>query len=187
MVKTHKASVAMFGGSFDPPHKAHQQIVNLALEKLDIEYLIIMPTYLNPFKDSWYTPPQIRYNWCKTLFKDNAKVIISDYEIKEQKSVTTYQSITHLNQKYDIRYLIIGSDNLASLHKWHNFEWLNKHITWVIFTRKGYSHDTTKLLSYKFIDIDIKISSTHIRESFDLNLVDDKIKQSVQQHLKGHK
>jgi len=184
LVKRHKPIVAMFGGSFDPPHKAHQDIIQKALKNLDIEYLVMMPTYLNPFKASWHTPPYIRYDWCKTLFKDNAKVIVSDYEIKEQKSVTTYQTITHLKQKYDIRYLIIGSDNLASLHKWHNFEWLNKHITWVIFTREGYTPDTTKLISYKLIELNVKISSTHIRESLDLSLVDDKIKPSVQQQLK---
>lgn len=42
--------IALFGGSFDPPHNGHNSVVLEALEKLDIDKLIIMPTYINPFK-----------------------------------------------------------------------------------------------------------------------------------------
>jgi nicotinate-nucleotide adenylyltransferase len=44
--------VAIFGGSFDPPHKGHQNIVQRALETLEIDKLIILPAYLNPFKQN---------------------------------------------------------------------------------------------------------------------------------------
>lgn len=42
--------IAIFGGSFDPIHIAHKKIVETALKELDIDKLIIVPTYLNPFK-----------------------------------------------------------------------------------------------------------------------------------------
>ena len=184
MVKIHKPTVAIFGGSFDPPHKAHQNIVKLALQKLDIEYLLVVPTYLNPFKDRWHTPPQKRLEWCKTIFSDT-KVLVDDYEIKEQKSVPTYQSINYFNQKYSVRYLIIGSDNVAKLTKWYNFRWLNEHIIWVIFTRDGHSIDTTHLREYIIIPMDIPISSTDIRDKHIVDMVDDSIKSSVIKTLRN--
>ncbi|MBD3829662.1 MAG: adenylyltransferase/cytidyltransferase family protein, partial [Arcobacter sp.] len=46
--------IAIFGGSFDPIHIAHVAIVETALKQLDIDKLIIVPTYLNPFKNSFY-------------------------------------------------------------------------------------------------------------------------------------
>jgi len=184
LVKTHKASVAIFGGSFDPPHKAHQKIVDLALEKLDIEYLLVVPTYLNPFKDSWHTPPSKRLEWCEKIFANNPRVLVQDYEIKEQKSVPTYQSINHFNKKYTVKYLIVGSDNLSKLTKWYNFKWLNEHITWVIFTRDGYEIDTSYLKNYKIISMDIPISSTDIRDKQIVDMVDDTIKESVIQTLR---
>ncbi len=30
-------NIAIFGGSFDPPHIGHQEIINKSLEKLDID------------------------------------------------------------------------------------------------------------------------------------------------------
>lgn len=187
MVKRDKPTVALFGGSFDPPHKGHQKIVDLALKSLDIDYLVIMPTYLNPFKEKWHTPPNIRFKWTQELFEDNKKVIVSEYEIEENKSVPTYQSISHLSKIYSIKYLIIGSDNLKSLTKWYNFEWLNQNITWVIFTRKGYDIDTDRLNSFKILDMDIDISSTQIRNGSDRCLIDKKILDSVNQFYKGTK
>ena len=52
MVNQSKPTVAIFGGSFDPPHKGHQRIVEKATEVLDIDKLIVVPAYLNPFKTS---------------------------------------------------------------------------------------------------------------------------------------
>ena len=72
-------------------------------------------------------------------------VEVNDYEIKEGKSTVTSQSVKHFNQGYNVKYLIIGSDNLSTLTKWHEFEWLNETITWVIATRGNAHLDTEKL------------------------------------------
>ncbi len=42
--------IAIFGGSFDPIHTGHIKIIKKALKELDIDYIILVPTYLNPFK-----------------------------------------------------------------------------------------------------------------------------------------
>jgi nicotinate-nucleotide adenylyltransferase len=60
-------SIALFGGSFDPPHIGHEAIVK-ALMKLDeIDKIIIMPTYLNPFKTEFFAPADLRVKWLKKL------------------------------------------------------------------------------------------------------------------------
>ena len=84
-----------------------------------------------------------------------------------------------------MKYLIIGSDNLSTLTKWHNFQWLNASVTWAIFTRDGHKLDTDSLLSWKILTLDEKISSTEIRDNKALKHVDKKIENSVKQILKG--
>lgn len=186
MVNKTKPNVAIFGGSFDPPHLAHQQIVNKALDHLDdIDKLLIIPAFLNPFKSSSFAPASKRLEWCQTLFGNLKKAVVSDYEIKEGKSTYTSQTVKHFNQVYNVQYLIIGSDNLATLTKWHDYEWLNENITWVVATRDDYLLDTSKLREWKLLQVDTPISSTQIRESKILEYVDDKIKRSVQNVLKG--
>ncbi len=184
MVKEDKQIVAMFGGSFDPPHLGHQHIVEKALKSLEIDKLLLVPAYLNPFKISSFASAKQRLSWCHTLFDNVDNVVVDDYEIKEGKSTTTSQSIKHFNIHYDVKYLIIGSDNLSTLTNWHNFEWLNAHITWVLITRENHPLETDILREWKILTVDIPISSTDIRRDKTLHYVDKRIKQSVNEILK---
>ncbi len=187
MVKEGKQVVAMFGGSFDPPHLGHQRIVEKAIKSLDIDKLLVVPAYLNPFKTSSLANAEQRLAWCHILFDDIPNVIVDDYEIKEGKSTTTAQSIKHFNIVYDVKYLIIGSDNLSTLTKWHNFEWLNAHIIWVIVTREKHPLETKSLREWKILVLDAPMSSTDIRAAKDLHYVDKKIQHSVKEIIKDNK
>jgi len=186
LVNQTKPTVAIFGGSFDPPHKAHQRIVEKAVESLEIDKLIVIPAYLNPFKTSSLASAQKRLLWCHTLFDEIPNVMVDDYEINQGKSTTTSQSVKHLNRLYDVKYLILGSDNLSTLTKWHEFEWLNQHIIWVIVTREGHTVQTEELLNWKVLTLNEKASSTQIRDEIILEYIDKKIENSVKQILKDN-
>jgi nicotinate-nucleotide adenylyltransferase len=185
LVNQSKPIVAIFGGSFDPPHLGHQQIVQLASESLEIDKLLVVPAYLNPFKTSSLASAKQRLIWCHMLFDTEPKVEVVAYEIREEKSTTTSQTVKHFNIAYDVKYLIIGADNLHSLTKWHQFEWLNSHITWVIITRDNTPLSFKHLKNYKLLMLDTPISSSQIREEKTLHYVDKKIKKSVQKVLEG--
>ncbi|MBD3789756.1 MAG: nicotinate (nicotinamide) nucleotide adenylyltransferase [Campylobacterales bacterium] len=185
MVKERKPTVAIFGGSFDPPHMGHQAIVEEAVHSLDIDKLLVIPAYLNPFKDSSLAPAGLRLKWCHTLFGDIEKVEVDDYEIAQGKSTKTSQTVKHFKQQYDVKYLIIGADNLSTLTKWHEFEWLNEEIIWVIATRQGSHLKTQMLKKWQILKIDTPISSSHIRNTGQLKNVDKKIASSVEKLLQG--
>ena len=185
MVNHQKPTIAIFGGSFDPPHKGHQLIVEKAIENLQIDKLLVVPAYLNPFKTSSLADAHTRLSWCHTLFDPIDGVEVDDYEIKEGKSTVTSQSVKHFSQTYNVKYLIIGSDNLSTLTKWHAFEWLNDTITWVIATRGDHCLDTSALNNWILLPIEAPMSSTNIREEKDLQFIDEKIKSSVKHILEG--
>ena len=93
--------IALFGGSFDPPHAGHDAAVKAILSSLKPDLLIIMPSFLNPFKKSFSAPPQLRLRWCRALWSDAPHVEVSDYEISQNRSVSTIQSVKFLLEKYD--------------------------------------------------------------------------------------
>jgi len=185
LVNHQKPTIAIFGGSFDPPHKGHQLIVEKAIENLQIDKLFVVPAYLNPFKTSTLADAATRLSWCHTLFDSIDRVEVVDYEIKEGKSTVTSQSVKHFNQAYNVKYLIIGSDNLSTLTKWHAFEWLNETVTWVIVTRDNHHLDTDELNKWELLPIEAAMSSTQIREEKDLQFIDEKIRASVKHILEG--
>ena len=185
MVNQSKPTVAIFGGSFDPPHLGHQHIVETAIQRLDIDSLLLVPAYLSPFKTSSLASAKKRLEWCHTLFDNSPKVIVKAYEIQEGKSTTTSQTIKHFNIENYVKYLIIGSDNLEKLSQWHQFDWLNSHIIWVIVTREGHPIKTDFLNAWRVLYVDTAISSSQIRKIGLLDYVDTKIKKSVHHVLQG--
>ena len=92
--------IALFGGSFDPPHAGHEAAVRAILSSLKPDLLIIMPSFLNPFKKSFSAPPQLRLRWCRALWSDAPHVEVSDYEISQNVPVPTIQSVKFLLEKY---------------------------------------------------------------------------------------
>jgi len=167
---------AIFGGSFDPPHLGHIEIIKKALKIAD--KIIVVPTFLNPFKNSFSANPQIRLKWCKEVcdFKD---VIVSDFEIKNGKPTYTIDTFNALSKDYNIKYIIIGADNLKSITKWRDFEVLNSKIIWIVATREGYELDCSSLREYKIINLEQNVSSTDIRNGKKSQFIDKKIRQKV--------
>ena len=164
MFKDKQETIALFGGSFDPPHLGHKSIIKESLKILEIDRLIVVPTFLNPFKSSSEATPHQRLKWSKELFGTISKVFISDYEINQGKATKTSQTLRHFQQSYHVKYIIIGADNLASIQIWHNFHILNREIIWIVATRERYALETTFLREFILLPIEVDISSTQIRE-----------------------
>ena len=168
MVK-NRLSVALFGGSFDPPHIGHQTIVKKVLNLEIVDRVVIMPTFLNPFKSSSHATADMRLKWCRDMCSD-PDVIICDYEIRQNRAVYTIESINYLKEQYEIKYLVIGSDNLAHIEYWREFETINSTITWIVVDRNGYDSSYEKLRDYITIEMDIPISSSQIRARENKNI-----------------
>lgn len=174
--------IAIFGGSFDPPHFGHDEIIRAALASLDIDKLIIMPTFCSPFKAEFSAPPKLRFDWCKVLWGDLEKVQISDFEIlrgNEQKT-PTITSVRHFKQLLNPKkiYLIIGADCLEKLHLWHEFSALKELVEFVVASRENFLiKDGFKTL--KKLEINVKISSSLIRQTLDFKEIPPKIRQEV--------
>nr|WP_229203761.1 nicotinate (nicotinamide) nucleotide adenylyltransferase [Campylobacter anatolicus] len=176
-------NIALFGGSFDPPHSGHDHIVKMALNKLNIDKLIIMPTYISPFKSEFSAPPQLRLKWVRCIWGELNGVSISEFEISQNRPVPTIESVEHLYATYDILnlYLIVGADHLSTLSKWHEFKRLKKLVHFIIAERNHISIPK----NLQKMDINVNISSSQIRHSQGLSELDSRIKNEVIKFYKG--
>ncbi len=180
--KNIKINIALFGGSFDPPHIGHFLIVREALHSLDIDKLFVVPTYLNPFKKDFFAPATLRYQWLEKLFKNNNKISILEYEIKQEKAIPTIETVKYLYSQYkiDTLYLIIGADNLEKLHLWQDFNTLKKLVTFVVVSRKGYVIPKN-LINLK---ISANISSTKLRKKMDDRFIPTSLHDEIKNFYK---
>jgi len=154
-------TIALFGGSFDPPHLGHEAIVK-ALNELDfIDKIIIMPTFLNPFKSSSVAPATQRLKWLEEIFSRMEKVKVSSFEVNQNRKVSTLETVKHLLKSYEKIYLVIGADNLKSLEKWQGFDELKRRVTFIVATREKIEIPK----DFICLEIDEDVSSSSLRNS----------------------
>lgn len=176
-------NIAIFGGSFDPPHLGHDMIVKEALKSLNINKLIIIPTFLSPFKSEFGAPPLLRLQWCNKLWSNlDEKIIISDHEISQNRPVATIESVRYFKREFNPKkiYLIIGADQLKNLDKWHKFDELREIVSFVVACRDGIKIDE----NLQKLDINVKISSSKIKSELNFKHIPTAILDSVEKFYK---
>lgn len=156
--------IGLFGGTFDPIHKAHIEIAEKALEVLSLDKVIFVVAGEPPHKSGDYRIDALhRLNMVNLATADNSKFEVSDYEIIKQGKSYSYQTAGYFkrNNPDTKMYFLIGDDAYRELSTWKHPEKLSALVTFAVFTR-GSGEVTGNFIK---IDIEpIKISSTQIRE-----------------------
>jgi len=174
---------AIFGGSFDPPHIGHLEVIQQAITALNIDELIVVPAFLNPFKSNSFAPADLRLKWLKSMTKDINKVSVSSFEVDQNRAVASIETVRHFKDNSEEIFLIIGADNLASLAKWQDFTELNKMVKWVVASRNGIEIPS----EYKTLEVKQDISATQLREQIQEAYLDQKIAKEIIQYYKESK
>ena len=72
--------IAIYGGSFDPPHKGHKLLACNLAEICGADKVIIIPTALSPFKESSGATAQERYEMCRSGHAEANAIIAASRE-----------------------------------------------------------------------------------------------------------
>jgi nicotinate-nucleotide adenylyltransferase len=170
--------LALFGGSFDPIHNGHLEVVKAALELLEIDKIIIMPAFLSPFKSSSKAGETERFAWVTEAFEGWDKCEVSDYEIRQKRSVPTIESVEYLKRHLHADgkiALIIGADNLAALPRWKNYDQLIQDCDIIVAARSGFAVGA----GYRILPVKYDISSTDIRQGISFDKLPPKIADKI--------
>ena len=170
-------NIAIFGGSFDPPHTGHELIVKKALEILDIDKLLVVTTYLSPFKESFCAPAPMRQAWLAKMFEGMKKVEIFSYECDQKRQVPTIETVLHVKSLYPEAklFLIVGSDSFKALPKWNRHEELCTLVEFVVAPRGEF----TPPKDLKILPINVNISSSKLRSFLDRRFIPKAIENEV--------
>ncbi|MCX7641054.1 MAG: nicotinate (nicotinamide) nucleotide adenylyltransferase [Elusimicrobiales bacterium] len=165
----NERKILIFGGSFDPPHKIHIQILQDAIKKIKPDKTIIIPTYISPFKKSHLLTYKERKNTIILMLK-NAKIkaTINDFEYNRKKKTYTWMIVKEFKKKYPNSklYFIIGSDSLKKLKLWKKYKYLISNLIFVVAKRNSYDILKKDISNINFLilkKIYQNLSSTQIR------------------------
>lgn len=159
----------LFFGSFNPVHVGHLIIANFMHTHTDLREVWMVVSPQNPLKPkNSLARDRDRLHLVNLAIGDHYSLKASDIEFGLPKPSYTIDTLTYLKEKYPERHftLIMGGDNIATLHKWKNYEQILDNYGIYVYNRPGYEPgDLVDHPSVKYFDAPLmNISASYIRK-----------------------
>lgn len=119
-----RESLLFFGGSFDPPHLGHMQLLENAIALVQPTGVMVVPAGVPPHKRASATPGALRLAMCECFRPLFAGLEVSDVELRRAGKSYTYDTLCEvLAQRPQAKlYLCMGGDMLASFTAWYRWQ-----------------------------------------------------------------
>lgn len=135
--------IAVYAGSFNPLHIGHQAIMEYLTVKKEFDWVYLVVSPKNPLKDSIdASSGQDRYNAAVQAVRRHPElnVWVDDIELKMEPphyTIRTLDALKRREPENDFT-LVIGADNLSSIHKWRDFPRILSEYGVAVYPRKGF-------------------------------------------------
>jgi nicotinate-nucleotide adenylyltransferase len=135
--------VALFGGSFDPPHHGHIAIATAAADIFDLDSVLFAPVGRQPLKaDGASAPFADRLAMVELACGSDGRFAASDLDAPRGDGGPNYtvDTLVALNEAMpeDRLFYLAGADSFLDLRRWHEPERLLKLAEWIVVSRPGF-------------------------------------------------
>jgi nicotinate-nucleotide adenylyltransferase len=151
--------IGAYGGTFDPIHNGHIEVVRAVAQNFRLEQLLIIPAHRPPHKTSrTISDAYHRYAMAVLASFDEPCVIVSTLEIDAPDKPYSFQTIERLRSSYGDEpslFFIIGADSFEEINTWREPARLLASTNLVVVTRPGY-----------------EVQSSHLPDDFKSSIID---------------
>ena len=181
----------IFGGSFDPPHRGHLEIIKYCSKHSD--KLLLIPAANSPLKNK---PPVAegyhRIKMLKLMIQDiDSPIEVDEWEINQSGSCYTFETIQYLIKKYpDSNFsMVMGADQLIKFHRWKNYEGIMSSVQILGFNRDSCDFTPPDEMNLTWLkDFKVDISSSIIRGKIAKgDSSDNDLPPSIQRYIQNNK
>ncbi|WP_437337659.1 nicotinate (nicotinamide) nucleotide adenylyltransferase [Sorangium sp. So ce394] len=191
--------VAIFGGSFNPPHVAHVLAATYAISVAPIDEVLVVPVYRHPFSKE-LAPFEHRLAMCQLALGWLPRVSVSAVERDLGGESLTLRTLEHLAAAHPgwAMRLLVGADVLPDLPRWHRFDRIEQLAPPIVLGRSGFAATAAEPLDaaadprplLRPADVLLpQISSSEIRRAFaagDLEAVRQRVPRAVLDYALAH-
>lgn len=170
--------IALFGGSFDPPHNGHVAIAKAAADQFALDRVLFAPVAHQPLKhDSVASSFEDRVAMVELACKADPRFFASEVDGPRldggpNYTVTTLRTLSERMPDAEL-FNLVGADSFLSLREWFDPEGLLDVAEWIVVSRPGYSLDDIENLRltrrqrqrvHLLETVEEDISATELRE-----------------------
>jgi nicotinate-nucleotide adenylyltransferase len=187
-----KLKIGLFGGTFDPVHNGHIEIVQAYLNSGFVDSIWVLPSAFPPQKSIPSASFENRVQMLNIAFEHFRNVRIDSVESTLPIPNYTIQTLQHLHKSsigIDF-FWCIGSDQLVNFTTWHRYDEILDSCSLLVVKRPGsLFQDVPKSILDKchFIEHSpIDISSTKVRNDLRMLHFSNQIPEKVMMYINNH-
>ncbi len=185
---------AIFGGTFNPLHKGHYEMLEALEKDQSISEIWIMPDRIPPHKVCDYmASDKDRIEMCELVAKDFSKASVCLVEFDREGKSYTYDTVVELKEKFPQNdfVFVCGGDMFLYFPKWYKYKELMRLLPFYVFSRatddKGAFENAVKEFSAMGMRLAFNtalisnISSTQFRDTKDEKLLPQKVYEYIKE------
>jgi nicotinate-nucleotide adenylyltransferase len=135
--------VALFGGTFDPPHHGHIAIATAAADVFDLDSVFFAPVGRQPLKpDGVPASFADRLAMAELACKVDQRFVVSDLDAPRDDGTPNYTVDTlaalHEAMPKERLFNLVGADSFLDLPRWHEYKQLLELAEWIVVSRPGF-------------------------------------------------
>lgn len=130
--------IGLFGGTFNPAHDGHRMASLTALRRLQLDRVWWLVTPGNPLKDNHALPPLTQRIATARALANHSHINVTGIEATLRTRYTA-DTLRQLKRRCPgVRFVwIMGSDNLASFHRWNEWRTIARMMPIAVIDRPG--------------------------------------------------
>lgn len=162
--------IALFGGTFDPVHNGHLDLVALAKTTCQLDKVVFIPCARSPFKDNaTAAEPEDRFAMLELAIAEKGWddwASVSRFEIDREPPSYSWRTAEHFRETYPGAKLhwIVGGDQWEQIDRWAESEKLRDWLDFIVVTRSGSDTHPRPGWRATFLEFEHPSSATAIRE-----------------------
>lgn len=151
--------IAAYGGTFDPVHNGHVEVVRAIVRNFGLDQLLIVPAHRPPHKGSRAIAGAYhRFTMAVLASLDEPRVLVSTLELEAPGRPYTFETVERLRSAFGMGtrlFFVMGADSFEEINTWREPARLLSSTNLIVITRPG--HD---------------VGSSHLDERFRSTIVD---------------
>jgi nicotinate-nucleotide adenylyltransferase len=176
---------AIFGGTFDPVHRAHLVVAREAADAFALDQVLFIPAANPPHKEAG-TAYEHRYKMVELACRQDSRFCPSRLEEDARKSYSIYTIESVKAMGGDV-FFVIGADAFAEIQTWFRWQDVLREVDFIVVTRPGHRYVSPPgARVHRLETVALPVSSSEIRAALARGETPAELTPSVVEYIRAN-
>ena len=176
---------AIFGGTFDPIHRAHLVVAREAADAFALDQVLFIPAANPPHKAAG-ADYEDRFRMVELACAADPRFVASRLEEGQEKSYSIHTIERVLADGGDV-FFVIGADAFAEIQTWYRWQDVVRSVEFIVVTRPGHQYSSPPEARVHGLEtVALPVSSSEIRAALQQGQGSEELPEAVADYIREH-